>query len=311
MEQTGIKRLVVPAGWALVAMLALDQLSMLVVLIGQRSGLFFDSRGNWSYAVLALVVALAILWAQVGSAARTLVIAALGVSATGLVLALVFWVVTMVQIAASVPTASIVIYQLLALFVAVIVPGLALVVLYRLLQLAPAVARAESQPAALPASPDDKSGGQAPVWQPDRAAGAHWHTAGAAAQGGTADWGRPGAERGGWAPAADETQQRAPVAHEPRDPQDFGPRAIPPSSPGTHEAGEDVTRVSPVPRHGLPPVEDGTVRRPMDFGPQAVAQRFADPDDEDITRVAPPEARRKAPQWTPLEDRTQPPPSES
>ncbi|MDO5500733.1 MAG: hypothetical protein Q4F67_13740 [Propionibacteriaceae bacterium] len=302
MEQTGIKRLMMPAAWALVAMLALGQLAQLVGLLSQRTGA--APPAGWGYALLAGVIALLLFWARQERVARPVTVAAVAVTATGLLLIVVSWVVSIVRIASSAPTGDAVITELLGLFTRLIVPALVLAVLWQLLQLTPKTSGSKPALGAGPGAAEPAAEGREPVWEPDRAAGAHWQTAGAAASGGAADWGRPGEQRGGWAPhqPTDETRHRQHVADDQS------------ASVTGGRLGQDVT--SPNARQADPTGQPGAAGLPPQHGPtgpQEAAQRFVDPGDtdEDITRVAPPETRRRPPQWTPLEDRTQPPPSES
>jgi hypothetical protein len=137
----------------------------------------------------------------------------------------------------------------------VTVPVLCLIVLARLVPMAPKAAR-EQQPYAIGPgteghAPDDQGGPAQPgnpaaldpryqpTWQPDVAAGAAWHSAGDAAAGAPASgWGVPG-QQGGW--------------------------AQPPAAPGAHAGPDQSSSPAPgpdqSPRPEQPPTGWGGPRR--------------------------------------------------
>ncbi|WP_432558448.1 hypothetical protein [Granulicoccus sp. GXG6511] len=295
MELSGIKRLLVPAASVLVGALVVVQLAMVAALITGR-GFTFDSSLAWLPMLLAIVLGLATVWGGARAEARPAMVGAIVATVTAAIVLLVTWIVPTAE-AWSLLSFGTVVTWTLFLVSTLAVQVLALVLLVRLLPLTRASGATSETPAlpsaGLPELPGDEQSGRAPVWQPDRAAGAHWHTAGAAAAGAAAaDWGRPG-ERGGWAPP-------------PRAPEEFGPQEFGPKQLG-QAPDPDVTRISPEPRRvgGTDPAAGSG--RTVDFGPQALARRYAE-GEEDMTRPAPPGTRRQPPRWTPLEDPTQPPP---
>lgn len=296
MELMRIKQLLLPAAWTLVGAQGLLLIALVSPLV-LRHGFEFDAGPAWLAALLAFVVGLAVGWADAGRRARPVAIAALVVNVSGIAVLLALGVVSLGVILSVATVPGEVVAQVLLVGSALAVAVLATVALLRLLPLT-AAAQAGTTPA-LPAVPEPEAQtGRAPVWQPDRAAGVAWHTAGEAATGAAAvDWGRPG-ERGDWtaaghpqgvgsstaAPSRERLPERAEGA-QPRPPVDFGPRAQPP-------AGGDAAAAS------------GTS---VDFGSQAIAGRPAD-NDEGLSRPAPPGSPRQPPRWIPLEDPTQPPP---
>lgn len=324
MELTGIKRLLVPVAWTLVVALVLSQLALVLWLV-VGPGPQFDAGPAWLSALLVLVVGLAVGWADAGSGARTVALTALVVIVTSTAVQLGMGALSLLGPTGGMTDPGAVVAQAAFMVGTLLVPVLAIVVLTRLLPLT--AETPASAPQALPAAPEPEAPGTtAPVWQPDRAAGVAWHTAGAAATGAAAaDWGRPG-ERGGWTAAErpgvagrPEPGRVAGVAPPervagtpPRPPVDFGPRARPEARQGP-TVDADATGVAPGLRGGGE--STAATGRPEDIDPGPIARPPGDRDrersvgrDEDLTRPAPPGARRQPPRWTPLEDPTQPPP---
>lgn len=326
MELTKIKPVLEPVAWALVAAHGLLQVGLVISLF---DGIGFGLVDGivWLPAVLVLVIGLLVGWAGAGSQARPVAIAGLVVIATGAVVLLTTGVMSFVLAQRNLSLLGS-IGHLLLLLSALVVPVVAFVLLVQLLPQPEGVSPVD--PPALPAVPEPEPL-QAPVWQPDRAAGAHWQTAGAAASGAAAhDWGRPG-ERSGWGPDPG-AQPGAGMALQP--PAAGAPSR--PAPPGWPDLDPDVTQVAPQPRRSrrpdLPvypggsayaadPGAPGVPGAPgssattgsggaIDFGPPSIARRYADgPGDEDNSRSAPLASRRQPPKWTPLEDPTQPPPA--
>lgn len=226
----------------------------------------------WLAVALAAVVGTAVLWAKAG---RALTVIALVVATLSLLAQLGFWAFrasTVLQLVDGLGVAT----EIVQLLAAIVLPIVSIGVLVRLLGAPqPAVERA-----ALPAA-EVEPVGEAPVWKPDQAAGAHWQTAGAAASGAAAqNWGRPG-ERGGWNTTAAPAAGALPVG--------------PSGRPGGGSAGEIAMPGAQQPVH--------QPRPPERFGPQALAQQYGSsapapaPEASSITS----EGRREPPRWTPLD----------
>lgn len=234
----GIKRLLVPAVWVLVAALAaLEVAAALTITTGW--GFLPDSGLTTLSVTLAFVAGLAVVWGGERAGARAPVTAGLVVAIAAALVLVVTWVVPTVR-AVEVVRPSMMVSQVLFLVCLLAVQVLVIMALARIRMLTggtPAPLPA-AEPAALPPA---EPTGRTPTWQPDKAAGAAWHTAGAAASGAAAaDWGRPG-ERGGWTvPGSGEPQASASG-----DQDDLDPRAVarrygagagenaPPRPPGT------------------------------------------------------------------------------
>ncbi|MDO5681968.1 MAG: hypothetical protein Q4G46_03965 [Propionibacteriaceae bacterium] len=283
MELTRIKKLLVPAAWVLIGSLALMEIMMLVTLFSGWG--FIPDNGLATLSVaLAFVLGLAIVWA--GERPLALVHTALAVTAVAALALVITWIVPAVGALNDMPQLAI-LAQVAYLISLLAVQVLVVVLLWRLRELVVAQQSVPALPGAeQPALPQASATGQAPTWQPDRAAGAAWHTAGAAASGAAAaDWGRPG-ERGGWT---------AP----PRQPQDFGPAATGP------QPDPDVTRVASEFGSG----GSAGFGRVEPLRPEEIALRYAEQasQDPDMTRMAPPGTGRKPPRWTPMGDPAQRP----
>ena len=206
MDPTPIKTMLIPTAWALVV-------AQSVLLIAQvwwflRLGVGFDTVG-WISALVGLVIGMAIIWGGAGRSARGVLIAAVIVTAFGVVVGL-SGVVVVVLGAVSVLQGLL---QLLTMSAPLVVPVIVLIVLIRLLPRTAQPPSAALEPAESPVTPaldsygqeGDRAGeGTEPVWRPDQAAGVAWHTAGAAATGAAATWGTPG-QSASWTPA--QTQE--------------------------------------------------------------------------------------------------------
>jgi hypothetical protein len=147
--------------------------------------------------VLVSVVAACVLWDPTPHA-RALVGTSVVLVTADLVAAVGLWSVSMAAESGGRFISSAVFLSEMA------IPAVAAVVLFRLLG-----ARRDRRPASQPAPapsiserPTVQQPADAPTWEPDRAVGAVWQTAGEAATGAAATaWGSPD-EKGGWHPAA-------------------------------------------------------------------------------------------------------------
>jgi hypothetical protein len=205
----GLRRLREPAAISVIAALLIQ------VLIAWVGYVAYGTAGSpmpetLTILVLALIVASCVL-GQRSAHARMLTVAALIVSVLSILTS-----VTLGIIAPVTGPESLVIFWL-DLLLDLVVPVLVVVGLATLLgaQRAPADTAPES-PAIVPAASIDPapaampSSQLEPVWPPDEASGAAWHTAGDAALGAPATgWGTPG-ESGGWQAIDDEEDPSSP-----------------------------------------------------------------------------------------------------
>jgi hypothetical protein len=195
------------------------------VLIATIATATFIVTDALTVVVLALLVGSCVLWSPTRHA-RALTLAALVVTALGVVLALagtVAYAVNLDALEGVWPDAA-------RLLLELVVPVLAVFGIGRLLSAQPRAAVDREQPslaagsashgdhpAQLEAAPDPAN---EPTWQPDQAAGAAWLTAGDAATGAAASgWGTPG-ETAGWDPRPADPAAERPLKQAERDPDE-------------------------------------------------------------------------------------------
>jgi hypothetical protein len=196
----GLRRLREPAAFGVLAVLLLQLLIEWVGLVGYG---YVRSRTpeTLTIIVLGLIVASCVLGKRTAHARMLTVLAMIGS---------VLSILTSVTLAIIAPVVEPVspIITWLDLLLNLVVPVLVVLGLAKLLSRGSAVedttmtsTNSDPTESAQPALP---SAQVEPVWQPDSASGAAWHTAGDAALGApAAGWGTPG-EAGGWHPISDE-----------------------------------------------------------------------------------------------------------
>ncbi len=197
----GLRRLREPAAFGVLAVLLLQVLIEWVGFVGYG---YVVSRmpETLTIIVLGLIVASCVLGKRTAHARMLTVLAMIGS---------VLSILTSVTLAIIAPVVEPVspVITWLDLLLNLMVPVLVVLGLAKLLSRGPAVehttltsdADSDVTESAQPALP---SAQLEPVWQPDSASGAAWHTAGDAALGApAAGWGTPG-EASGWHPISDE-----------------------------------------------------------------------------------------------------------